>query len=217
MKLEKLKSYFNKLILDELKENNIKCILFGGAIRDYIDNGIIENDIDLCFKNEKQFKKAQEYFLLNGGKFVSKNYNCVKISYNGKIYDLSKTYFNSIIDVAENSDMTITMSAISGNNVYISENTIDDIKNKRIVYNNLNYCNNTARRSFKLSKKGYKVSLKQIKHISLEMKKQKKDVMFVSALFLTYCDNYNLYKRLSNYLDFEVFFTEKKQNINQLN
>ena len=129
MKLEKLKNYFNKLILDELKENDIKCMLFGGAIRDFIDSGIIENDIDLCFKNENQLKKAQEYFLLNGGKFVSKNRNCIKISYNGKIYDLSKTYFKSIIDVAENSDMTITMGAISENKVYISKNTIDDIKN----------------------------------------------------------------------------------------
>ena len=59
MKLEKLKNYFNKLILDELKENDIKCMLFGGAIRDFIDSGIIENDIDLCFKNENQLKKAQ--------------------------------------------------------------------------------------------------------------------------------------------------------------
>ena len=195
MKLEKLKNYFNKLILDELKENDIKCMLFGGAIRDFIDSGIIENDIDLCFKNENQLKKAQEYFLLNGGKFVSKNRNCIKISYNGKIYDLSKTYFKSIIDVAENSDMTITMGAISENKVYISKNTIDDIKNKRIIYNNLNYCNNTVRRSLKLTKKGYKVDLKQIKHISLEIKKQNNDVRFISALLLTYCGE-KLYKRL---------------------
>lgn len=200
MKLEKLKNYFNKLILDELKENDIKCMLFGGAIRDFIDSGIIENDIDLCFKNENQLKKAQEYFLLNGGKFVSKNRNCIKISYNGKIYDLSKTYFKSIIDVAENSDMTITMGAISENKVYISKNTIDDIKNKRIIYNNLNYCNNTVRRSLKLTKKGYKVDLKQIKHISLEIKKQNNDVRFISALLLTYCGE-KLYKRLSNYLE----------------
>ena len=200
MKLDELKSYFNKLILDELKENNIKCILFGGAIRDFIDCGIIENDIDLCFKNENQLKKAQEYFLSNGGRFISKNQFCIKISYNGKIYDLSKTYFSSIIDVAENSDMTITMGAISENNIYISENTIEDIKKKRIIYNNLNYSNNTARRSLKLTKKGYKVDLKQIKYISNEIKKQNKDIMFISALLLTYCGE-KLYKRLSNYLE----------------
>lgn len=53
---------YGEIILNDLKSNNIKCWIAGGALRDYFTAVIIKTDYDLFFPNLKEFNKAVKYF-----------------------------------------------------------------------------------------------------------------------------------------------------------
>lgn len=150
--------YFNKLILDDIHLNlrDINCWIAGGAIRDYISNKKITNDIDIYFSNGDDFKRVKDYIKWTGIRSMIpkaplfENKNCIKCQYfpkissdlesivnpllemNGIPIDLIKIYSISPETCIANFDFTICAAAVTKDKFYYHKDFHYDINNKSL-------------------------------------------------------------------------------------
>ena len=118
---------YGKLILNELKEANVKCWIAGGALRDYFNGVNVNTDYDLFFPNEVEYEKANTYFKAKGCEVKWESDNGMKIVYVGKTFDLVKKFFNSPQETIEAFDFTVSMFAVDTERVYHGDTSFIDL------------------------------------------------------------------------------------------
>jgi tRNA nucleotidyltransferase/poly(A) polymerase len=84
---------YGKIILYELKDNNINCWLAGGALRDYFAGLKITTDYDIFFPNEVEYEKAKAFFKEKDCEVKWESDNGMKVVYNKRVFDLVKKFF----------------------------------------------------------------------------------------------------------------------------
>lgn len=147
---------YNKIILSELKEANIKCWLAGGALlRDYFMGIAIKTDYDLFFPSEIEYIKASVFFKAKGAVIKWESENGMKIEYNHKTFDLIKKYFESPQHTIDAFDFTVSMFAVDSERIYSGETTFMDLAKRQLMINKITYPASTMSRAFRYYKKGF--------------------------------------------------------------
>ena len=157
--------HFNNLILDELKKNGINSWIAGGILRDYFSDTPHTSDCDIFFPSLSEFDKAKVYLLSKGAKVNWESENSIKVTYNGKQFDLVKLVSPTPIETINRFDFTISMFATDGNDVYYGNNSVKDLQNKNLVVNYISKPLSTLKRVLKHYKKGYSMSSDEIKKL----------------------------------------------------
>lgn len=156
---------YGKLILNELKNENINCWLAGGALRDYFAGVKVNTDYDLFFPNEIEYEKANVYFKSKGCVIKWESENGMKIIYNGKTFDLVKKFFGTPKETIDAFDFTVSMFAVDTENVYYGETTFIDLARRQLMINKITYPASTMSRAFRYYKKGFSMCLGEMKKL----------------------------------------------------
>lgn len=156
---------FGKIILDDLKDQNIKCWLAGGCVRDYFMGVTVKTDFDLFFPSEEEMKKTETYLLKKGAKMVWESENGAKFRYKGNTFDLVKHYFQSPKETINAFDFTISMLAVDNEKVYYGETTFIDLAKRQLIINKIDYPASTLKRSYKYYQKGFVMCQSEMKTI----------------------------------------------------
>lgn len=156
---------YSKMILSELKEAGVNCWLAGGALRDYFSGVKVTTDYDLFFPNEKEYEKAKVYFKAKECDVKWESDNGMKISYNGKTYDLVKKYFANPKDTIDAFDFTVSMFAVDNEKVYFGETTFIDLAKRQLMINKITYPASTLSRAFRYYKKGFSMCMGEMKKL----------------------------------------------------
>ena len=87
---------YGKIILNEMKEADIKCWLAGGALRDYFMGVPVKTDYDMFFPNEIEYEKALTYFKARDCEIKWESDNGCKMKYKDCTYDLVKKFLQTL-------------------------------------------------------------------------------------------------------------------------
>ncbi len=156
---------YQKMILTETKEANIKCWLAGGAIRDYFMGTPVKTDYDMFFPDQENYERAREYFIKNGAEIKWESENGCKMKYNGKTYDLVKKYFAGPQETINEFDFTVSMIAVDSDRVYHGESTFIDLAKRQLIFNKITYPASTLSRCFRYYKKGFSMCMGEMKKL----------------------------------------------------
>lgn len=156
---------YRKLILNELKEADIKCWIAGGALRDYFAGVKVNTDYDLFFPNETEYEKARVYFKAKDCRIKWESDNGMKLVYNGKTFDLVKKYFATPKETIDAFDFTVSMFAVDFDNLYFGETTFMDLAKRQLMFNKITYPASTMSRSFRYYKKGFTMCMGEMKKL----------------------------------------------------
>jgi hypothetical protein len=156
---------YNKLILNEMKDQNIICWLAGGTLRDYFMGIPTKTDYDIFFPNQKEFDKAYVYFKSKGCEFKWESENGCKIKYDNNTYDLVKKYFNGPQETIDQFDFTVSMFAVDNNKVYHGETSFIDLSKRQLMFNKITYPASTMSRAFRYYKKGFSMCMGEMKKL----------------------------------------------------
>jgi len=156
---------YQKMILSETKEANIKCWLAGGALRDYFMGVPVKTDYDMFFPDQENYEKAKEYFIKNDAVVKWESENGCKLKYKGKTYDLVKKYFNGPQETINEFDFTVSMIAVDHDGVYHGESTFIDLAKRQLIFNKITYPASTLSRCFRYYKKGFSMCMGEMKKL----------------------------------------------------
>jgi hypothetical protein len=175
VQLDNCVKYFNKIILNELKDH---CIVWvaGGAVRDYFSIGKLTTDIDLYFPDVDNFEKAKKYLMEQktvkvtkeeDGKTIIESYpkplakkyfendNVIMVTYKGRKFDLIKKYFPSPELTISEFDFTVSCAAVDLGKVYTHETFFIDLAKRQLMINKLPFPLSTMWRMQKYIQKGF--------------------------------------------------------------
>jgi len=156
---------YGKLILNEMKEANIKCWLAGGALRDYFMGIPVKTDYDMFFPNEIEYEKARTYFKAKDCEIKWESDNGCKIKYKDRTYDLVKKFFADPQTTIEAFDFTVSMFAVDNEKIYYGETTFIDLAKRQLMINKITYPASTMSRAFRYYKKGFSMCLGEMKKL----------------------------------------------------
>lgn len=157
---------YGELILNELRdEAKINCWLAGGALRDYFMGIPVKTDYDLFFPNLQEYNKAETYFKAMGAEVKWESENGMKVTYNGRTFDLVKKFFNGPQATIDNFDFTASMLAVDAERVYFGETTFIDLAKRQLMINQITYPASTLSRAFRYYKKGFTMCLGEMKKV----------------------------------------------------
>ena len=156
---------YGKLILNEMKEANIKCWLAGGALRDYFMGVPVKTDYDMFFPNEIEYEKARTYFKAKDCEIKWESDNGCKIKYKDCTYDLVKKFFADPQTTIEAFDFTVSMFAVDNEKIYHGETTFIDLAKRQLMINKITYPASSMSRAFRYYKKGFSMCLGEMKKL----------------------------------------------------
>lgn len=159
-------NHFNKIILDELKENNIRACVAGGAVRDYFMGVFTKTDYDLFFPDEENLRLAIEYFKSKGCEVKWESDNGMKVKHNGKTFDLVKKIFGKPEWLINEFDFTVSMFAVDSDKVYYGESSFIDLCKRQLMLNKITYPASTLSRAFRYYQKGFKMCSEEMKKLA---------------------------------------------------
>lgn len=157
--------YFDNLILGELRKNGIQSWIAGGVLRDYFTNKPLKSDCDIFFPNATEFDKAKNYLLSKGAKVIWESENGMKVIYKGNTFDLVKIFTPNPLATIGRFDFTISMLATDGKELYYGNNTLKDLKDRKLVINTIVNPLSTLKRVLKHYKKGFTMSAEETKKL----------------------------------------------------
>jgi hypothetical protein len=157
--------YFNNLILGELRINGINGWVAGGTLRDYFSEKKLNSDCDIFFPNINEFNKAKNYFISRGAKIIWESDNGMKVTYNGKTFDLIKIFMPNPKETISRFDFTISMFATDGKEIYLGKNSLKDLQDSKLVINTVVNPLSTLKRVLKHYKKGFTMSAEETKKL----------------------------------------------------
>ena len=155
MKVKSYKTPFNKLMLDDLKSNNIKCWIAGGCLRDYFSGRDIVTDCDMFFPTEEDYIRCRQFLIDNGGEIIWESDNGVKINYKDSTFDLVKFLAKDPIETIDKFDFTLSQFAIDGDNLYYGDTSFQDLKDNKLVLRYITNPLSTIKRALSHYAKGF--------------------------------------------------------------
>ena len=158
-------AYFNNLILNELKSNGIKAWIAGGVLRDFFSGKPMTSDCDIFFSNLDDFNKAKSYLISKGGKIIWESEKGMKVTYRGNTFDLIKVFSKNPLDTISRFDFTVSMFATDGNEIYYGNNSLKDLKDKKLVINIISNPLSSLKRVLKHYRKGFTMSAEETKKL----------------------------------------------------
>ena len=156
---------YGKIILNEMKEADIKCWLAGGALRDYFMGVPVKTDYDMFFPNEVEYKKARTYFEEKDCEIKWESDNGCKIKYKDLTYDLVKKFFADQQTKIEYFDFTVSMFAVDNEKIYHGETTFIDLAKRQLMINKITYPASSMSRAFRYYKKGFTMCMGEMKKL----------------------------------------------------
>jgi hypothetical protein len=167
---------YNKIILTELKDAGVNCWLAGGAIRDYFMGVKINTDYDLFFPSKEEYDKCAVFFKAKDAAIKWESDNGMKVSYNGRTFDLVKHFYPGPQECIEAFDFTASMLAVDSEKVYHGETTFIDLAKRQLMINKLPFPASTLSRAFRYYKKGFSMCLGEMAKLIKAIQEMPKEV-----------------------------------------
>lgn len=148
-------------VLKELPEiHKDKVWLAGGAIRRTLIGDLLTSDLDFFFKSEDDLKQFRKELIDKGAEEVTKNDHqetySIQIKNKSYLIQLIKiNYYDSVEDVLNSFDFTITQFAYDGKDLICGDYSLWDLARKRLALHKLTYGVATMRRLIKYTNQGY--------------------------------------------------------------
>jgi len=147
----------------------------GGSVWKSMEGRPLESDIDIFFKSPQQCVEWYRTLLSipYAHRIVSESkinkYNtslkyCVKCGTKNKVFTLqliSFKFFDSIKHLLEDFDFTVCQFGVDGDKFYTGDRSLDDLRNRDIVFNHVSNCFATITHLKKYVDVGFKVSQRQ--------------------------------------------------------
>lgn len=152
-----LNSFWQIRLLTNLK----LAILAGGSLRKVVDNADEIVDYDLFFMNAEQRDKTKGMLETFGYRLVFACPQGELFTYKRKgvkVQMICKRFYTSIEDLLDSFDFTACQIALYDGKLYVTKQTIRDIKRKELRLNKIEYPVATLNRIQKYLAKGYKPS-----------------------------------------------------------
>lgn len=140
----------------------------GGAVRKAVVNESLDSDFDFFFRSENNFKEWKTKLVRNGLSLLKENEkNEVWIlptsidSENSvylpemKVQLIKFRWYDSIQDVLESFDFTISQFGFDGENIYCGDWSLFDLSRKKLVPLQLTYAMSSFRRLTKYAAQGF--------------------------------------------------------------
>lgn len=156
---------YGKIILNEMKEADIKCWLAGGALRDYFMGVPVKTDYDMFFPNEIEYEKARTYFKAKDCEIKWESDNGCKMKYKERTYDLVKKFFADPQTTIEAFDFTVSMFAVDQEKIYHGETTFIDLAKRQLMINAITYPASSLSRAFRYYTKGFRMCQGEMKKL----------------------------------------------------
>lgn len=156
---------YGKIILNEMKEADIKCWLAGGALRDYFMGVPVKTDYDMFFPDEAAYKKAREYFEAKDCEVKWESDKGCKVKYKEKTYDLVKMFFSNPQETIDAFDFTVSMLAVDNESIYCGETTFIDLAKRQLMINKITYPASSLSRAFRYYTKGFRMCQGEMKKL----------------------------------------------------
>jgi hypothetical protein len=186
IQFENAVSYFNKLILDDLKKNGVKTVwVAGGSIRDYFLAEISpKTDIDLFFPDSEQAELCKKALVKLGAKEVFSSGNSIRYRYKRRVFDVVHKYFRPTPQELINTfDFTVCQLATDGTSIFHAPTTFIDLAKKQLMFNQSQFPANCIWRLTKYLMKGFKVCVGEVQKVAdcyaewlLEEEKRKAEI-----------------------------------------
>lgn len=184
---------YNNFILDELKNQGIKCMLSGGQLTYYMMHGKINyiKDIDLFFTSKEEWDKADAYFrIIKNCKVQWESNNAKKFIYKGVTIDLIKIFFDNPENLFKAFDFTINKFAIFNNDFFYAKYAFRDLVTRELIIENLSNPITTLKRIEKYTNNGFRISSEEKSKVMEAAKLMaEKEGKSIEELLGT-CDNY---------------------------
>ena len=132
----------------------------GGAIRRTIINKPLESDFDFFFKDEEQMRQfciemGNIGFIETASNEHNKTFAGTVDKKNILVQAIIIRYYNTIEDVLDSFDFTITQFGYDGINLYCGDYSLFDLKRNKLSLHKLTYGVSTVRRMIKYTKQGF--------------------------------------------------------------
>lgn len=165
IQLENAVKHFRKIILDTMKDENIKCWIAGGAVRNYFMSVNEKTDYDLFFPNIVHYNKAKAFFSTLESEIVFENENGMKVIYKDHQFDLIKHFFATPEATINMFDFTVSMFAVDYEKVYHGETSFMDLAKRQLMLNAIPFPASTLKRSYRYYNKGFKMCVGEMKKL----------------------------------------------------
>ena len=155
-KIKAISECFDFIILDELKKNNIKAWVAGGAIRSFIMNQLKSDvDMDVFFPLSDDYNNAVN--LLKKCPVIRETEHSITYKYKGRPVDfVGNPVFETPLKTIQSFDFSVCSASISDGTLYVHDKFFNDLKKK---YLRINHLKNdelvVMRRVQKYIRKGY--------------------------------------------------------------
>lgn len=134
--------------------------LAGGAIRRTLIGDSLDSDFDFFFRNEEYLESFERELKLVGGVDESSNeHNKTYSIFIGEkkiiIQAITIKYYDSIEDVLDSFDFTITQFGYDGETLFCGEYSLWDLARKKLAIHRLTFGTATMRRVIKYTRQGF--------------------------------------------------------------
>lgn len=142
--------------------------LAGGCVMSYVANKKHDTDYDVFFENENVFDALELYIQKTlGAHKLFNSLNAVTYLVGGqKIQLVKRKFYNSVQDVFNDFDFTISMFALDyEQNLYCGKRSLKDLADKKLIILHINALGETFKRLIKFGKRGYKIPTETYKKL----------------------------------------------------
>lgn len=132
----------------------------GGALRRTLINMPLDSDVDYFFSSEQSFKEFCSELEELGAKETASNEHQKTFAITvGKkdilVQGIRINYYESIEDVLDSFDFTITQFGYDGESLYCGDYSLWDLSRRKLALHKLTYGVSTVRRMIKYTKQGF--------------------------------------------------------------
>ena len=134
--------------------------LAGGALRRTCKGQPLDSDFDFFFKNEEQYENFCKNVKQLGFEETAKNEHNTTFAgtiakKNVLVQAININFYDSIQDVLDSFDFTITQFGFDGSDLYSGEYALWDLARNKLALHRLTFGVSTVRRMIKYTKQGY--------------------------------------------------------------
>jgi hypothetical protein len=130
--------------------------LVGGTVRRILAGEEPTTDLDIMFKNEKQFEDYCGQLRERGAETIDESDRQITFSYEGwEVQPIRAVYSNTLIQTLNKFDFTICQFGFDGTNFVWGDNSVEHMQKGELVFLNTNDHVSSMRRAFKYAKQGF--------------------------------------------------------------
>lgn len=130
--------------------------IVGGTVRRLLNHEDLTTDFDIMFRNEQQFEDYCGQMRERGAETVDESARQITFKYEGwEIQPIKAAFNNTLIQTLNGFDFTLCQFGFDGTNLVWGDNSMEHVKEGKLVFLNTTDYVASMRRMFKYAKQGF--------------------------------------------------------------